>query len=97
MRIRIRDPVIFLTLDVGSGTEKILIRDKHHGSATLVLNDDLNYPTHIGPSGGVEAELRGHQAGSGEVGGRHKHQDGGHRHQDGGGENRAWHLHLHPR
>jgi hypothetical protein len=29
------DPGIFLTLDPGSGMEKIWIRDKHPGSATL--------------------------------------------------------------
>jgi hypothetical protein len=29
------DPGIFLTLDLGSGMEKIRIRDKHPGSATL--------------------------------------------------------------
>jgi hypothetical protein len=36
--IRIRDPGICLTLDQGSGIEKIRsgIRDKHLGSATLV-------------------------------------------------------------
>jgi hypothetical protein len=36
MRIRIRDPEILLTLDLGSEMEKIRIRDKHPGSATLV-------------------------------------------------------------
>jgi hypothetical protein len=36
MRIRIRDPGIFLTLDLGSGMEKIQIRNKYHESATLV-------------------------------------------------------------
>ncbi len=30
------DPGIFLTLDPGSGMEKIRIRDKHPGSATLL-------------------------------------------------------------
>ncbi len=30
------DPGIFFTLDPGSGMEKIRIRDKHPGSATLV-------------------------------------------------------------
>jgi hypothetical protein len=35
MRMRIRDTGIFLTLDPGSGMEKIRIRDKHPGSATL--------------------------------------------------------------
>jgi hypothetical protein len=34
MRIRIRDPGIFLTLDPESGMKKIRIRD-HPGSATL--------------------------------------------------------------
>jgi hypothetical protein len=33
------DPGIFLTLDPGSGMEKIRVWDKHPGSATL----DLNY------------------------------------------------------
>jgi hypothetical protein len=37
MRIRIRDPGIFLTLDPGSGMGKIRIRDKHPGSATLLV------------------------------------------------------------
>jgi hypothetical protein len=37
IRMRIREPEIFLTLDPGSGMEKIRIRDKHPGSATLVL------------------------------------------------------------
>ncbi len=31
------DPAIFLTLDPGSGMEKVRIRDKHSGSATLVI------------------------------------------------------------
>jgi hypothetical protein len=35
MRIRILDPEIFLTLDLGSEMEKIRIRDKHPGPATL--------------------------------------------------------------
>jgi hypothetical protein len=34
---RFRDPGIFLTLDPGLGMEKIQIRDKHPGSATLLL------------------------------------------------------------
>jgi hypothetical protein len=37
LRIRIRDPEIFLTLDPGSGMEKIRIRDKLLGSAPLVF------------------------------------------------------------
>jgi len=36
MRIRIRDPTIFLTRNAGFGMEKIQIRNKHPGSATLV-------------------------------------------------------------
>jgi hypothetical protein len=35
MRIRIRESGIFLTLDPGSGMEKIRIGDKHPESATL--------------------------------------------------------------
>jgi hypothetical protein len=35
MRMRIRDLGIFLTLDLGSGMEKIRIREKHPGSETL--------------------------------------------------------------
>jgi hypothetical protein len=35
LRIRIRDLGIFSALDLGSGMEKIRIRDKHPGSATL--------------------------------------------------------------
>ncbi len=37
MRTRIRDPEIFSTLDPGYGMEKIRIRDKHPGSATLFV------------------------------------------------------------
>jgi hypothetical protein len=37
MRMRIRDPGIFLTLDPGAGMEKIRIRDKHPGFATLLF------------------------------------------------------------
>jgi hypothetical protein len=37
MRIRIRDPGIFLTLDPGSKKFGSEIRDKHPGSATLVI------------------------------------------------------------
>jgi hypothetical protein len=37
MLIRIRDPGIFLTLDPGFGMGKNQIRDKHPGSATLVV------------------------------------------------------------
>jgi hypothetical protein len=32
-----QDPGIFLSLNPGSGMEKIRIRDKHPGSATLLL------------------------------------------------------------
>ncbi len=47
MQIWTRDSGIFLTLDPGSGTEKIRIRDKHLGSAILILilniwNEPLN-------------------------------------------------------
>ncbi len=35
------DPGIFLTLDPGSGMEKIRIRNKHPGSATLLLFKSL--------------------------------------------------------
>jgi hypothetical protein len=35
IRIQIWDPEIFLTLDLGSEIEKIRIRDKHPGPATL--------------------------------------------------------------
>jgi hypothetical protein len=43
MRIWIRDPGIFLTLDPGSGMEKFgsEIRNKHPGSATLRSIIDL--------------------------------------------------------
>jgi hypothetical protein len=37
MRMQIRDPGIFLTLDPGAGMEKIRIRDKHPGFATLLF------------------------------------------------------------
>ncbi len=37
MRIRMRDPGIFLTLDPGPGMEKIRIRDKHPGSASCFI------------------------------------------------------------
>jgi hypothetical protein len=37
MRMRIRDLEIFLTLDLGSGMEKVRIRDKHPRIATATL------------------------------------------------------------
>jgi hypothetical protein len=43
MRMRIRDLGIFLSLDVESGMEKIRIRDKHPGSATLYKNSIFFY------------------------------------------------------
>jgi hypothetical protein len=49
MRIRIWDQisVIFLTLDQGSGMEKIRIRDKHPGSATLLTPIWQVEPTYV--------------------------------------------------
>ncbi len=37
--MRMRDPGLFLTVDPGSGMEKIWIRDKHPASATQLPRD----------------------------------------------------------